>query len=264
MSTRVIDFSQYETKPKIDFAKYEKPDVVAPVPTVRGLNDPQTAKDTKFLASMETPTPFSPPSNSPLALKIAAGYMGMLSPASKVVNAASKATPSARIGEAATKFKDVEKSIGEHAVQVTDKIAASLSEMKEGIDTGLNAPSVVNKFVERIADTTQPPLTFTEARKFYSNLGDLATSERMAANSKMQRLIYQLRSALGESIEATAEYGGKLSTFQEAMKGFAKGMRTREKLDIVKKYAERTIGASVLGAAGYAGYRTLRDLVGGQ
>ena len=174
--------------------------------------------------------------------------------ASQAVGEAAQAVnnlrPSAKIANAIEGFKELEGFIGEHTVPITDDIGKALADMKEGIDTGLNAPSVVNKFVSRIADTDQPPLTYAEARKFYSNMGDLATSEKMAANSKMQGLIYRLQGALGDAISGTADQAGKLQQFQEAMKGFASGSKAAERFDILKNALIKAgIGAAGVGAA---------------
>lgn len=192
---------------------------------------------------------------SPLEAEAAATGAG------KVAQVVSDLTPAGRAAKAVNLFKDIESKIGEHTVSMTDELGNALSEIKEGIDTGLNAPSVVNKFVTRIADTEQPPLTYAEARKFYSNMGDLATSEKMAANSKMQRLIFQVQKALGNAISTTAEQGGKLQQYRDAMKGFAGAMTAQDRVDMAKSLATKAAGTAALGATGYAGYRGLKDIL---
>lgn len=180
----------------------------------------------------------------------------------KGVQAVNELRPSAGVAKAVANFKNVEGAVGEHTVAMTDALGKSLSDIKEGIDTGLNAPSVINKFVTRIADTDQPPLTYSEARQFYSNMGDLAASDKMAANTKMQRLINNVRGALGDAISTTADQGGKLQQYRDAMKGYEGAMGTKAKLEVAKSAAMKVGGAALLGSAGYAGYKTINDIIG--
>lgn len=192
----------------------------------------------------------------------AAATAGVLAAAPKIAGALSDLSPSARAAKAASNFSAVEGAIGEHTVAMTDDLAKSLGDIKEGIDTGLNAPSVINKFVSRIADTDQPPLTYTEARKFYSNMGDLATSEKMAANAKMQRLIFQVQNALGDAIESTADSGGRLAQYQQAMKGYAGAMKSAERIGTLSDMAKKAAITAAIGGAGYGTVKKLSELAG--
>lgn len=184
--------------------------------------------------------------------------------ATKVVQGIKDLPPSVRIGKAAANFNDLTNSIGAHTVAVTDKIAGVLEDLKDAVDTGSNQPSVINKFVTRIADTDQAPLTYKEARQFYSNVSDLSASDRMAANGKMQRLLIQFKQALGDAISTTADSANRLDQYQSAMKGYAKGMGAQDRLDAVKSFAKKAaitgaIGATGLGVGGtlYKGYQEI-------
>lgn len=177
-----------------------------------------------------------------------------------------EARPAARIASAVGKFKSLEGSIGSNAVQMTNKLSDALSELKEGVDTGLNLPSVANKLVTRLTDLEKGPLTYTEARKFYSNMGDIATSERMAMNDKARRLLFGVQHALGETIADTAEQAGNLKQHLEAMREFAKGMSGQERIEALKSllanYGKAAAASAGIGAGGAAGYEVWQALFG--
>ena len=209
---------------------------------------------------VNAPGPFQQTSTASLPLKIASGVMGAMAPGSEAVDIAKDVLPSTeRAGQA---FQDLKSAIGENPVEITDKLGDALSQMKEGIDTGLNAPSVVNKLVTRLADTEEGPLTYSEARQFYSNMGDLATSEKMAANAKMQRLIYQVQHALGESIANTAESAGQLNQYKGAMSEFAKAKGLQEVGSNAVDVAKKAAIPALFGAGGMAAYNAYQKIFG--
>jgi hypothetical protein len=179
--------------------------------------------------------------------------------AGEAATAVDKAIPSA--ARAGKTFQALQGAIGEHTVGMTDDIANALADIKQGIDTGLNAPSVINKFVSRIADVDEGPLTYTEARQFYSNMGDLAASERMAANAKMQRLIYQVQHALGDAISTTADQAGKLQDLQGAMKEFGSAKKLQQMGSNAVDAAKKAAVPALFGAGAAAAYRTYQNIV---
>lgn len=169
---------------------------------------------------------------------------------------------------AGANFNAVRDVVGEHPVLMTDKLSNSVSDLKDLIDTGASTPQVINKFVTRIADTDQPPLTYNEARNFYSNASKLSASEKMASNPQMKRAIGQFTSNLNSAISDTAEAGGKLQQFQDAMQEYAKASKWNERSAAVQEYLkEHAIKTAItglgLGAAGEAG-RELYNRVAGK
>lgn len=175
-------------------------------------------------------------------------------------HAMEEAIPSA--ARAGKTFEALKGAIGNHTVSVTDRLADTLAEIKQAVDTGSNLPPVINKFVTRIADVAEGPLTYSEARQFYSNVSDLSASEKMATKMKDLRLIQLFKHALGDTISQTAESAGRLQDYQQAMSEFAKSKRVENFVDKGKKIAGAAIGSAALGATGYAGWQTIRDLIG--
>jgi hypothetical protein len=163
---------------------------------------------------------------------------------------------------AAKTFQELKGAIGNHTVAVTDRLADTLAEIKQAVDTGSTLPPVINKFVTRIADVNEGPLTYTEARQFYHNVSELSASEKMAAKAGDLRLIQLFKHALGDTISQTADSAGRLLDYQGAMSGFAKAKQVEDFVDKGKKMAGAAIGSAVLGGTGYAGYKALKDLFG--
>ncbi len=180
--------------------------------------------------------------------------------------AISKALPARRIAQAGQAFKDLTGTIGDHSVAMTDRLAGSLADIKDAVDTGSQLPSVINKFVTRIADMEEGPLTYKEARQFYSNVSSLSASERMATKGNDLRLIQEFKHALGETISNTAEDAGRLEQYQGAMRDFANAKQAQGRVetitDVAKKAAIRAALGGIGGGAGYEAYRLLRDLAG--
>ena len=161
-------------------------------------------------------------------------------------------------------FDEVSKTVGQHTVQMTDKMASALDEIKQAIDTGGSNPQVVNKFVTRISDLEKGPITYDEARGFYKNLGDFSQTERGALNKNMGRLINNFKQSLGESIKATADAGQKLEQYQGAMTGWAKAATDQAQLEkakaVIGKYSGRALEGAVGAGGAYALWKELKSI----
>lgn len=172
-----------------------------------------------------------------------------------------KLTPAMKMSKAGGVFNALEKEIGDHPVQMTDKLGDALRDLKFVADTGPNPPPVINKLVTRMADLEKGPLTYSEARSFYSNIGDLSASEKMATNGKMMRVLSPVQRALGETIADTAERAGKLSIYQGAMKDFANAATAEEKVEALKNFALKFgKAAGWVGGGGYGLYQAAKEL----
>ena len=200
-----------------------------------------------------------------MAGSTAAGLMGPTEGAS-AAEAVSKALPTTSTQGASQAFQELKGTIGTHSVAMTDRLANSLADIKDAVDTGSTLPSVINKFVTRIADTDEGPLTYKEARQFYSNVSTLSASEKMATKGNDLRLLQEFKHALGETIGDTADNAGRLQQYQGAMSDFANAKQWQGRADIVKNVAKkaviRTIEGGLATAGGYGVWRALKDLAG--
>jgi hypothetical protein len=192
--------------------------------------------------------------------QIAADVVGL--GVAPVISAVASKMPGATLSKAGQGFNELRDTIGSHTVHMTDELKDSLDAIKEEVDAGISMPQVVNKFMNRIADTDQGPLTYKEARAFYKNVGDLAQSERVALNKNAGRLVNSFRSSLGSAIQETADAAGKLEQYQSSMKGWAQGMKTTERIDAAKDVLKKYAGLAARGTAMGAGYELYNELKG--
>lgn len=82
------------------------------------------------------------------------------------------------------------------------------SQVQDFANAGGKMPMVVKKFINRINDPDLPPMTYTEARKFYSNATRLSTNEFSKLTPVMQREVGNFTRQLGDSIQDTANQAG--------------------------------------------------------
>jgi hypothetical protein len=183
-----------------------------------------------------------------------------------IPGAISDAMPAAKLAKASSLFQEVEGAIGDNIVPTTDKMKSALDAVKEQSSLGGGGGSIADKIMTRLSNTDEGPLTYREARIAHSNLGDLTTSDKMASNPKMLRLLAQLRDSLGESIENTAQQGGKLQQYKDAMKGYAVGSQQQEKLDAIVDWAKKigvgAIGTTMGGGLARSGWELYQKLFG--
>lgn len=204
----------------------------------------------------------------PTTLASAAQYAGMVGTvASQLMPAPEAAAGSGAIERALPSteragkvFQELKGAIGDHSVHMTDRLANALADVKDAVDTGSTLPSVINKFVNRITSLEEGPLTYKEARQFYSNVSDLSASERMASKGNDLRLIQEFKHALGETISSTAENAGRLQQYQGAMSEFASAKRMADRVDTAKNIAIKAIVPAVLGYGGVKALGYLRDI----
>lgn len=177
-------------------------------------------------------------------------------------NLVEKVLPSTRAAKAGKVFEELKGAIGNHTVDMTDRLSNSMADIRDAVDTGSTLPSVINKFVTRVADIDEGPLTYKEARQFYSNVSDLSASEKMATKGRDLRLINEFKHALGETIGDTANKANMLQQYRQAMQDYAGAAKTKETLKTIGKVALATAGLG--GAAGtvHTAYKTINDLAG--
>lgn len=175
-----------------------------------------------------------------------------------------KLPPSAKLAKAGQLFNEVSTKVGEDTVQVTDRLKDAMDAIKENI--GGTKPPVLNQLMDRMVANGPGdsilPLTYNEARSAYHNLSDLTATDRMSMNKNMSRLLGEFKGALGEAISKTAESGGKLDQYRQAMSTFAHGKAQQEKLEIFVDWAKKlgiggaiTVTGGGLSAAGWDLYQ---------
>lgn len=108
-------------------------------------------------------------------------------------------------------------------------------------ESGGAMPKVIRDFVKRVTDPSKAPLTYEEARDFYSNASRLSADEAQRLTPVMKRWVGQFRSDLGDSISQAASQVGKGDVYQDAMQGYAQGMRQQDFVNLLKNAAVKTV-----------------------
>ena len=118
-------------------------------------------------------------------------------------------------------------------------------------------PKVVRDFLKRTTDPAKGPLTYEEARAFYSNATRLSVDEMKRLTPNAKRMIGKFTQALGDSVKGAASDAGQLEKYNSAMKEYYRAARTGRQLEALKKYAIKTIPYA---AGAYAADKVIRDL----
>lgn len=150
--------------------------------------------------------------------------------------------------KAAQGFQDVHLVAKDLPVDATQARKLAQIAAKEA-EFGGTPPKVITEFLKRTEDPTNP-ITYAEARKFYSNASRLSDAEAGATNPTMRRHMARFTRALGPAIENTTEQVGKLDTYKDAMKNYKTAMRLKAGAEFIKKHA---VKGAVIGAVGAAG-----------
>jgi hypothetical protein len=152
---------------------------------------------------------------------------------------------------AGAKFAAVEGAAGKVPIDINAPGQAALK-IQELADAGGSMPMVVRKFLRRVTDPTQPPMTYDEARKFYSNATRLSADEFNKLTPVIKRGVGEFTRGLNESITNAAGQVGQGENYQAAMSEFRNAMK-------LKGYTEKAIDLlwktlAGMGAAGAGVY----------
>jgi hypothetical protein len=118
---------------------------------------------------------------------------------------------------------------------------------------GGRLPKVLSDFIKRATDPNKPPITYEEARDFYSNASALTVDETMKLKPVMKAQIAKFTKALGESVEGAATEAGKLQKYKGAMKEYRQAKRLEQLIQTAKDW-------TLKGALGYGGYQLAKDV----
>jgi len=158
-------------------------------------------------------------------------------------------------------FQSVESIIGKAPVDVRGpgEVAQKMFELQ---NQGGTRVKVVNDFLRRVTDPKKGPLTFEEARNFYSNATRLSANERMNLNPVAKFQVGRFVAELDASLKATATKAGRGKQYIRAMQEYHKASMLGRVRDVVIKHGGKAAAAAVAGAGatagGVAAYRALR------
>jgi hypothetical protein len=127
-------------------------------------------------------------------------------------------------------------------------------------------PRTMSKFIQRVTAPDAAPLTYNEARKFYSAAGEISAKESAAITPAMRRQLNLFKSQLGNAIQDTADRAGVGTDYGQAMSDYAKAARLEKTWDTVWNVTKKRVipgamkaaGAGALAGAGYDAYREFK------
>jgi hypothetical protein len=117
----------------------------------------------------------------------------------------------------------------------------------------LNAP---NKLLMR--SQTVNPISYNEARDFYTNISNLSAQDKIALNGPMKSAVNKLAAAFKQDIGDTAEAAGKGKQYTQAMTQYRQASQLHDAIG----YALKTgAGAALGGSLLYPAYQYLSHLL---
>lgn len=154
----------------------------------------------------------------------------------------------ARAGET---FAEVKNAAGEVPIDVNAPGEVALR-TQELANSGGSMPKVIRDFLRRTTSPGAEPLTYSEARDFYSNATRLSADEFNRLTPVMKKQVGEFTGSLNESITQAADQAGKKAEYLDAMGEYAAASRWRKRAEalgsVVKKIA---VASSVAAGAGY-------------
>jgi|SRR5690242_9757346 len=119
--------------------------------------------------------------------------------------------------------------------------------------TGGTLPKVIRDFLSRATDPGKPPITYAEARDFYSNATSKSAQEMSRLSAVMQMQLGRFTHALGQSIADAAASTGQLQPYLQGMSEYANA----SKIARTGRAAVKAL-PYVAGIGGTAGYLARR------
>jgi hypothetical protein len=159
----------------------------------------------------------------------------------------------ARAGET---FAAVKESAGNIPIDVNAPGEVALR-TQQLASSGGSMPKVVRDFIRRVTDPEAGPLTYSEARDFYSNATRLSADEFNRLTPVMKKQVGEFTSSLNDSITGAAAEAGKKAEYLDAMGEYAAASRWRNRAAMLGKVAAKTLPYV---AAGY----TVKKVVEGR
>lgn len=155
--------------------------------------------------------------------------------------AALEAAPSAKW--AAKMFESVAGDAGNVPVSLSRSSDAILRAHELG-EAGAGMPKAVNKIIKRATDPDAGPLTYSQARDYYSQITALSAKDRMAMNPIMKRQVGIIAGALKDDIGDAANQVGRAADYYASLKNYARAKALMRTATQMGKWAAAAAGAA--------------------
>jgi hypothetical protein len=123
--------------------------------------------------------------------------------------------------------------------------------------SGGSMPKVVSDFLKRATDPNRGPITFSEARDYYSNATRLSADEYGRLTPVMKRQVTEFTHSLGDAIQDAAEQVGQGDAYQQAMSEYRDAMRWQQRGSSIGDFALKKLLPGAGGA--FTLYHIFRD-----
>jgi hypothetical protein len=118
------------------------------------------------------------------------------------------------------------------------------------------APSkVITDMLARMDDFNKGPMTYEDARRFYTNISRLSDQEMSTLNPNMRRLMGGVKEAFKKDIGDAAGQVNQAANYYKGLKEYAKAAKLEKAAGKMWKWAILLGGTAALGAAGYEGVK---------
>ncbi|MGD0771717.1 MAG: hypothetical protein ABSC05_02730 [Candidatus Solibacter sp.] len=156
--------------------------------------------------------------------------------------------------KAAQIFKDVAESANNVPVRMKNTWPA-LDEFMKYAESGGTKPKVITDMMTRLDDFQKGPMTYEDARRFYTNISRLSDQELSTLNPNMRRLMGGVKEAFKKDIGDAAAEVNQAANYYKGLKEYARGAKLEKAASEMWKWALRLGGTAALGAAGYEGVK---------
>lgn len=129
--------------------------------------------------------------------------------------------------------------------------------------SGGQRPKVINDFINRTTQPDSQPLTYAEARDFYSNASRVSADESNKLTPNMKRMLGQFRDDLGSAISDAAGKANEQATYQQAMNEYRQASKLKDVGDFIRDVGAKNIAKGIgtglgTGAGGAVAYHLLK------
>lgn len=148
--------------------------------------------------------------------------------------------------------------VAEHANNVPVQMKQTwpaLDEFLKYAKSGGTQPKVITDLLARLDDLHKGPMTYEDARRFYTNISRLSDQEMSTLNPNMRRLMGGVKEAFKKDIGDAAGQVNQDANYYRGLKEYAKAAKLEKAAAEMWKWAVRLGGTAALGAAGYEGVK---------
>lgn len=125
-------------------------------------------------------------------------------------------------------------------------------------ESGGSMPKVIRDFLRRATDPEKGPMTYEEARDFYSNATRLSADEAGRLTGVMKKQLTDFTVALKEATREAAARAGKGQKFDQAMKEYRNAIQLKDAKEKITEMAKDALTKVVIPTG--AGYAILKNL----